>query len=169
MIKFSWQDQVSSFFFKLFHDFIKKKALNGQSIKPCVINFCHNFPDPDWLLVYIKSSTSLMTHKTLLNIHFLLGVYNNKIDYTFAWTLILNPKISSLVSWRCRIHRLHLYRGLILPQRCCCCRIHQLHFCEGLRLHQQVSSGPVRWSCRIHQLHLCWGVTPPQWVFCILH
>ena len=72
----------------------------------------------------------------------------------------------------CRIQRLHICRGVRLPQQASCspvgwgCRIHRLQIGRGVRLPQQASCSPVGWGCRIHRLHLCRGVRLPKRVSC---
>ena len=93
------------------------------------------------------------------------------------WTGLAQRQISTsistrLIGWSCRIHWLHLCRGVRLPKWVSCgpigwgCRIHWLHLCRGVRLPKWVSCGPIGWGCRILWLHLCRGVRLPKWVSC---
>ena len=82
------------------------------------------------------------------------------------------PHLNSPVARGCRIHWLHCYGGVRLPQRVSCdpvargCRIHWLHCYRGVKLPQRVSCGPVARGCRIHWLHCYRGVRFPQRVSC---
>ena len=40
------------------------------------------------------------------------------------------------------------------------CWIRRLHLCRGVRLPQRVPRGPVGWGSRIYRQHLCRGVRP---------
>ena len=55
------------------------------------------------------------------------------------------------------------FQGILCPVSWGC-KIHWLHLCRGVRLSQRVSCGPVGWGCRIHWLHLCRGVRLSQQV-----
>ena len=97
-----------------------------------------------------------------------LTVYQG-ITNIISWDkLMLKTTVKSPVSWDCRIHQLHLCRGVRSPQRLSWgpgnwdCRIHQVHLSRGVRSAQWLSWGPGNWDCRIHQLHLCRGVRSPQ-------
>ena len=117
----------------------------------------------------------LKKNKSCRQLLYLFSQFRAAVSYFIFLQFIFqafNNFEASPIGCGCRIHRLHLYRGVRLPQQMTCgpvgsdCRIHRLHLYRGVRLPQQMTCGPVGSGCRIHQLHLCRGVRLPQQMSC---
>ena len=95
-------------------------------------------------------------HLLIFTLHKMSSFLLLSIAYFDAMLCSLNSLTLTRYGWGCRIHRLHLWRGIRHPTKWPSRLGPQNISTASLkRSKTPPTSGPVGWDCRINRLHLC--------------